>query len=196
MRSGRGDHSILRNTSIASRTDVMRRNWLTQGERQYVQTLLDEAIQHVKMRDMKACAAYVQHAIQSRRMSTSTLSPIVIFKFEKDGFRLLQQMLNRHGGYKTTMSITGEGTVQRSGRGRFGTADNDRTGRRSDLEGGVQHGGGTAEDEDAGRNRQTEQPCVDGKNKKETMCASHQSTSDRDWGSGHHTRVERVSVFH
>ena len=78
----------------------MRRNWLTQGERQYVQTLLDEAIQHVKMRDMKACAAYVQHAIQSRRMSTSTLSPIVIKKFAQDGFRLLQQMLNRHGGYK------------------------------------------------------------------------------------------------
>ena len=100
MRSGRGDHSILRNTSIAIRTDAMRHNWLTQGERQYVQTLLDEAIQHVKMRDMKACAAYVQHAIQSRRMSTSTLSPIVIKKFAQDGFRLLQQMLNRHGGYK------------------------------------------------------------------------------------------------
>ena len=51
----------------------MRRNWLTQVERQYVQTLLDEAIQHVKMRDMKLCAGFVQHAIQSRRMSTSTL---------------------------------------------------------------------------------------------------------------------------
>ena len=100
MRSGRGDQSILRNTSIASRTDAMRHNWLTEGERQYVQTLLDEAILHVKMRDMKSCAAYVQHAIQSRRMSTSTLSPIVINKFATDGFRLLQQMLNRHGGYK------------------------------------------------------------------------------------------------
>jgi hypothetical protein len=94
------------------------------------------------------------------------------------------------------MSITGEGTGEESGRGRFGTADNDSKSRRSDRERGVQHGGGPAEDENAGRNRQTVQPCVDGKNKKDTMCASHQSTSDRDWGSGHYTRVERVSVFH
>ncbi len=42
------DESILRNTSITSRTYAMRHNWLTQVERQYVQTLLDEAIQHVK----------------------------------------------------------------------------------------------------------------------------------------------------
>ena len=68
----------------------MRHNWLTQGERQYVQTLLDEAIQHVKTRDMKLCAGFVQHAIQSRRLSTTTLSPNVIDKFAKDGFRLLQ----------------------------------------------------------------------------------------------------------
>ena len=94
------DESILRNISIAGRTYAMRRNWLTQVERQYVQTLLDEAIQHVKMRDMKLCAGFVQHAIQSRRMSTSTLSPNVIDKFAKDGFRLLQRMLNRHAGYK------------------------------------------------------------------------------------------------
>jgi hypothetical protein len=94
------DESILRNTSIYSRTYGMRRNWLTQVERQYVQSLFDEAIQHVKMRDMRSCAAFVQHAIQSRRMSTSTLSPKVIDKFGKDGFRLLQQMLNRHAGYK------------------------------------------------------------------------------------------------
>ncbi len=43
----------------------MRHNWLTQVERQYVQTLLDEAIQHVKMRDMKSCEAFVHHAVQS-----------------------------------------------------------------------------------------------------------------------------------
>ncbi len=74
------DKSILRNTSITSRPYAMRHNWLTQVERQYVQTLLDEAIQHIKMRDMKLCAGFVQHAIQSRRMSTSTLSPNVIDK--------------------------------------------------------------------------------------------------------------------
>jgi hypothetical protein len=28
------------------------------------------------------------------------------------------------------------------------------------------------------------------------MRASHPSTSERDWGSGHHARVERLSVFH
>ena len=92
--------SILRNTQITRRTYAMRHNWLTQVERQYVQTLLDEAIRHVKMRDMKSCVAFVQHAIQWRRMSTSTLSPNVIDKFGKDGFRLLQRMLNRHAGYK------------------------------------------------------------------------------------------------
>ncbi len=79
----------------------MRKNWLTRLERQYVQTLLDEAIQHVKMRDMKSCAAFVQYAIKSRRVSTSMLSPEVIAKFAKDGYRLLQQMLNRHAAYKS-----------------------------------------------------------------------------------------------
>ena len=78
----------------------MRRNWLTKLERKYVQTLLDEAIQHVEMRDMKLCAGFIQHAIQSRRISTSMLRPDVINKFAKDGFRLLQRMLNRHAGYK------------------------------------------------------------------------------------------------
>ena len=67
----------------------MRHNWLTQVERKYVQTLLDEAIQHVKMRDMKLCAGFVQHAIQSRRMSTSTLSPNVIDKFAKGRISLI-----------------------------------------------------------------------------------------------------------
>ncbi len=108
------DESILRNTSTASRTYAMRHNWLTQVERQYVQTLLDEAIRHVKMRDMnKSCAAYVQHAIQSRRMSTSTLSPIVINKFAKDGFRLLQRMLNRHEGYKNLPCPLRGGALER-----------------------------------------------------------------------------------
>ena len=78
----------------------MRRNWLTKLERKYVQTPLDETIQHVEMRDMKLCAGFIQHAIQSRRISTSMLRPDVINKFAKDGFRLLQRMLNRHAGYK------------------------------------------------------------------------------------------------
>ena len=78
----------------------MRRNWMTQLERQYVRTLLDEAVQHVTMRDRTACVAFVQHAIKSRRMSTSMLSPEVIHKFAKDGRRLLETMLHRHAGYK------------------------------------------------------------------------------------------------
>ncbi len=90
----------LRNTSIIIRKYVMKKNWMTKLERQYVQTLLDEAIQHVKGRDMKSCAGFVQHAIQSRRMSTTTLSPNVIDKFAKDGFRLVERMLYRHAGYK------------------------------------------------------------------------------------------------
>jgi hypothetical protein len=78
----------------------MGKNWMTKLERQYVQTLLDEAVQHVKMRDMKLCAAYVQHAIQSRRMSTSMLSLDVISTFAKDGFCLVERMLYRHAGFK------------------------------------------------------------------------------------------------
>ena len=78
----------------------MRRNWLMQVERQYVQTLLDEAIEHIKMRHMKLCAAYVQHAIQSRHMSTLTLRPDVINTFAKDGFGLVERMLYRHAGFK------------------------------------------------------------------------------------------------
>jgi hypothetical protein len=80
----------------------MRHNWLTQLERQYVQTLLAEAIQHVKLGDMKTCAAFVQHAIEARRMSKTMLSPDVIHIFAKPkvGFRLLQRMFNRHAGYK------------------------------------------------------------------------------------------------
>ncbi len=53
----------------------MRHNWLTQLERQYVHSLLDEAIEHVKTRDMKSCAAFVQHAIKSRLKSTSRMRP-------------------------------------------------------------------------------------------------------------------------
>ena len=79
----------------------MRHNWLTQLERKYVQSLLDEAAQHAKMRDRKACTAFVQHAIKSRRMSTSMLSPDVInILSQKDGRRLLHTMLHRHAGYK------------------------------------------------------------------------------------------------
>jgi hypothetical protein len=47
-------------------------------------SLSDEAIRHVKMRDRRSCTAFVQHAIKSRRMSTSMLSPDVINKFAKD----------------------------------------------------------------------------------------------------------------
>jgi hypothetical protein len=93
-------YSVLRNTCIPKRTDVMKRNWLTQLERVYVQSLLDEAIRHVKMRDRQSCIAFVQHAIKSGRMSTSMLSQDVINKFAKDGRRLLQPMLHHHAGYK------------------------------------------------------------------------------------------------
>ena len=80
----------------------MRHNWLTPVERQYVQTLLDEAIKHMKVRDMKTCAAFVQHAIETRRMSKTMLRPDVIDVFAKPqcGFCLVQQMLNRHAEYK------------------------------------------------------------------------------------------------
>jgi hypothetical protein len=65
---------------------------MTQLERQYVQSLMDEAIQHAKMRDRKACTAFVQHAIKSRRMSTSILSPDVRNTFAKDGCRLVRKI--------------------------------------------------------------------------------------------------------
>ncbi len=93
-------YSVLRNTCIPSRTYVMKRNWLTQLERAYLQSPIDEAVRHVKMRDRQSCVAFVQHAIKSRRMSTSMLSQDVINKFAEDGSRLLRPMLHRHAGYK------------------------------------------------------------------------------------------------
>jgi hypothetical protein len=92
--------NILPATSKHTRTYSMRRNWLTQVEREYVRTLLDEAIEHVKVRDREACAKYVQHAISMRRMSTAILSPDVINTFAKKGFGLVNQLLKRHAGYK------------------------------------------------------------------------------------------------
>ena len=79
----------------------MRNNWLTTRERQFVRTLIDEAIEHVKLRDRKACAAFVQKAIVTRRMSTGILRPDVIITFAtKKGLVLVNQMLTRHEGYK------------------------------------------------------------------------------------------------
>ena len=100
----------------------MRHNWLTPVERQYVQTLLDEAIEHVKLRDMKTCAAFVQHAIEARRMSKSMLRPNVIdiFAKPKGGFCLVQRMLNRHAR---------EGTPPESRGTRFGRTNKDSTSR-------------------------------------------------------------------
>jgi hypothetical protein len=77
----------------------MRRNWLTKVEREYVRSLLDEAIQHVKLRDRKACAKFVQHAIRTRRMSTAFLSQDVINTFANKGFGIINGMLKRHAGY-------------------------------------------------------------------------------------------------
>ena len=68
---------------------------MTMEERQYVRTLVDEAIEHVKLRDRKACAAFVQHAIKTRRVSTGILSPDVIKTFATKGFGLVNQMLKR-----------------------------------------------------------------------------------------------------
>ncbi len=92
------------NTSCTPRTSAMKADWLTRFERDYVHTLLKDAIEHAKMRDMKSCVAFVQHALNSRPRATSMLRPEVITKFAKDGFPLLRQMLNRHAGYKTLPS--------------------------------------------------------------------------------------------
>jgi hypothetical protein len=69
-----------------------------------VHTLLNEAIEPVKMRDMKSCVAFVLLALNSRPRATSMLRPDVISKFANDGFSILRQMLNRHAGYKTLRS--------------------------------------------------------------------------------------------
>ncbi len=61
-------------------------------------------------------------------------------------------MLNRHAqSLKPTMSITGEGIGEESGRGRFGTTNKDSESRRSDRKRGGKHGGGPAENEHAKR---------------------------------------------
>ncbi len=98
------DDTTACNTSCIPRTYAMKADWLTRLERDYVHTLLKEAIEHVKMRDMKSCVAFVQHALSSHPRATSMLRPEVITQFAKDGFPLLRQMFNRHAGYKTLPS--------------------------------------------------------------------------------------------
>ena len=90
---------FVASTSKHTRTYAMRRNWLTHVEREYVRTLLDEAIEHVKVRDREACAKYVEHAIRTRRMSTAFLSQDVINTFANKGFGIINGMLKRHAGY-------------------------------------------------------------------------------------------------
>ena len=98
------DDTTSCNTSSNRRTFAMKADWLTRLEREYVHTLLKEAIEHVKMRDMKSCVAFIQHALSYRPNATSMLRPEVITKFAKDGFPLLRRMLNRHAGFKTLPS--------------------------------------------------------------------------------------------
>jgi nicotinamide riboside kinase len=94
-------------------------------------SLSDEAIRHVKMRDRRSCTAFVQHAIKSRRMSTSMLSPEVIAKFAKDGYRLLQQMLNRHAAYKSLpCPLRGDALHSKASTVGFVTAYDDCTSQR------------------------------------------------------------------
>jgi hypothetical protein len=96
--------NILPTRSNPTRTYGIRHNWLTTVERQYIRTLLDEAIEHGKLRDMKACAAFVEKAIKTRRMSTGILRPDVIITFAtKKGLGLVNQMLKRHEGYKNLL---------------------------------------------------------------------------------------------
>jgi hypothetical protein len=78
----------------------MRSYRLTRQERRYLETLLDEAVEKVQLRDVNSCAQFALHAIKSRRYTTSILRPVVIETLEKDGLRVLKRMLNRHAAFK------------------------------------------------------------------------------------------------
>jgi hypothetical protein len=146
---------------------------------------------------MKSCDAFVQHAVKSRRVSTSMLSPEVINKFAKDGYRLLQQMLNRHAAYKSLpCPLRGKdlhskastvGLVQRTMTVRVNASTlreecNQAKGRRR-----------MKMPEEIGRQCKN---AVIVKTKRKKMRAGHQSASDRDWSSGHYTRTKRLSLVH
>ncbi len=162
-----------------------------------MRTLLDEAIEHVKVRDREAYAKYVQHAIRTRRMFTAILSPDVINTFAKKGFGLVNHMLQRHAGYRNLpLPLRGkalhnkaaaEGLVQRTMTVRVDASTlreecNQAEGRRR-----------MKMPEEIGRQCKN---VVMIKTKRKKMRAGHQSTSDRDWRSGHHTRAERLSLVH
>jgi hypothetical protein len=78
----------------------MKSNWLTALERQYIQTLMTEAIELVKLRDMKQCTVFVQDAVRARPLAKTMLRTEVRTTIATDGVRILRRMLTRHAGYK------------------------------------------------------------------------------------------------
>jgi hypothetical protein len=78
----------------------MKSNWLTGLERLYLQTLMTEAVESVKLRDMKKCTVYVQEAARYRTLATTMLRSEVRTTIANDGVRILRRMLTRHAAFK------------------------------------------------------------------------------------------------
>ena len=78
----------------------MKSNWLTGSERLYLQTLMTEAVESVKLRDMKKCTVFVQEAVRFRTLASTMLRSEVRTTIANDGVRILRRMLTRHAAFK------------------------------------------------------------------------------------------------
>ena len=68
-------------------------------EREYLQELIDEAVESVQLRDMKLCTAYVVRAVKTRALTTLRLRPVVVEAIEKAGKGCLPRMIHRHAAF-------------------------------------------------------------------------------------------------
>ena len=82
-----------------SRTFLMRSFRLLVKEREYLQELIDEAVESVQLRDTKLCTAYVVRAVKTRALTTLRLRPVVVEAIEKAGKGCLPRMIHRHAAF-------------------------------------------------------------------------------------------------
>ncbi len=76
---------------------------------------MTEAIELVKLRDMKHCTVFVQDAVRARPLAKTMLRTEVRTTIATDGVRILRRMLTRHAGYKKMSSpLRGKGLTRQA----------------------------------------------------------------------------------
>ncbi len=75
---------------------------LNNKEREYMCSLINEAVETVELRDTKLCTEYVLKAIQhTRGLKNFRLRRVVVEAMGKAGNECLPRMINRHAAFKT-----------------------------------------------------------------------------------------------